>query len=49
LIQPKICDVLEQAEQLVLKNSSDQEGLSLIKELQMMRLTLDKFQLWLEK
>lgn len=49
LIQPKICDVLEQAEQLVLKNSSDQEGLSLIKELQMMRLTLDKFQVWLEK
>ncbi len=49
LIQPKISDVIEQAEQLVLKNHSDQEGLALIKDLQMMRLTLDKFKIWLEK
>lgn len=49
LISPKICNVIEQSEHLVLKNSSDEEGLSIIKELQMMRLTLDKFKIWLEK
>ncbi len=48
-IMPKICDVIEQSEQLVSKNSFDEEGLSLIKELQMMRLTLDKFKNWLDK
>ncbi|HEY9665978.1 MAG TPA: response regulator [Coleofasciculaceae cyanobacterium] len=48
-IMPKFWNLIEQAEALVLKNSSDREGLSLIKELQMMRLTLDKFKLWLEK
>lgn len=49
LIMPKLGDVIEQSEQLVSKNSADEEGLSLIKDLQMMRLTLEKFKSWLEK
>jgi hypothetical protein len=46
---PKLSDIIEQAEQIASKNSSDQEGLSLMKDLQIIRLTLDKFKLWLEK
>lgn len=48
-IMPKICTVIEQSEQLIAKNPSDEEGFYLIKELQMMRLTLEKFKIWLEK
>jgi DNA-binding response OmpR family regulator len=48
-LAPKIGNVIEQAGQIVSKNPSDEEGLSLMKELQMMRLTLDKFKIWLEK
>ena len=48
-VMPKLGDIIEQAEQIAVKNSSDQEGLSLMKDLQMIRLTLDKFKLWLEK
>jgi DNA-binding response OmpR family regulator len=49
LVMPKLSDIIEQAEQIASKNSSDQEGLSLMKDLQIIRLTLDKFKLWLEK
>lgn len=48
-VMPKLGDIIEQAEQIASKNSSDQEGLSLMKDLQTIRLTLDKFKLWLEK
>lgn len=48
-IMPKICHVIEQSEQLLGKNPTDQEGFQLMKELQMMRLTLEKFKVWLEK